>query len=280
MQLFLKTLPKKCNIYLASDLHVGSLNTHYVGIQHFVDSVNSDPDGFAIIIGDLAEAICVDDKRFDPETADLSLPTPVRQYQKVVEILRPIADKILYINDGNHDYKLSNVINFIRDVVCKDLNIKYGTYSSKIAILNEKGKVRFKIFTTHGSRSISSSADDPIRQKANMKLSLKRILHQKAADCVVMACGHTHKLIVSRPERSLFLTDNKKWIKQNYTSAQQNSEYIPPSLRWFINTGSFLKLYNLGTSGYAERFGYDPVELGYVKVSVDDIVVDVQKILL
>ena len=280
MQLFTQALPEKCNLYLASDLHVGCILTDYDRIGQLVDMVRSKNSNRLIVLGDLAESIAVDDKRFDEATTDKTLMTPMRQYEKVTEILRPVAKQILYINDGNHDYKLSKYVNFIRDVVCKQLEVPYGTYSSKLTVTDSKGKKRFKLFTTHGYGNVSSSADDPIRRKSNMKLSLKRKLAGKSADCVLQAMGHTHKLLVARPEKSLYFTDNSDTIKQHYTRSTQDSDYIPEHLRWYVNTGSFLRLYALGCSGYAERFGYDPVELGAVQVEIDGGIVDVKKVLM
>ena len=280
MQLFTHALPQKFNLYLASDFHVGCVLTDYDRIGQLVDMVRSKPSNRLIVLGDLAESIAVDDKRFDEETVDKTLITPMRQYERVTDILRPVAKQILYINDGNHDYKLSKYINFIRDVVCKQLEVPYGTYSSKLTVTDSKGKTRFKLFTTHGYGNVSSHADDPIRRKSNMKLSLKRKLAAKAADCVLMAMGHTHKLVISRPERSLYLTDSGEYIKQHYTQTAQERAYIPDHLRWYVNTGSFLKLFALGCSGYAERFGYDPVELGAVQIEIDGGIQDVKKILM
>ena len=271
MQLFSRALPADCNIYLASDLHVGSLNTHYHGIQGLVDAVAKDKKGFLILLGDLGEAICVDDKRFDPETNDPALTVPVRQYERVVDLLKPIAKKILYINDGNHDYKLARVINFVRDVVCKQLDVPYGTYSSKLTVCDGKGNPQFKLFTTHGYGNVNSAADDPIRRDANQRLSLKRKLQNKAADVSLMAMGHTHKLLVTPPTHALYLCDDGTKINQRYlTPVHETGEYIHPDHRWFVNTGSFLKNFCLGASSYSERFGYDPVPLGYVKAEITD----------
>jgi len=59
--------------------------------------------------------------------------------------------------------------------------------------------------------------------------------------------------------------------------------FIHPDLRWYVNTGSFYKLYADGknVSGYAERAGYDPNELGYVVVRVKDgIINDVERVVI
>lgn len=269
MQLFSRALPTDCNIYLASDLHIGSLNTHYHGIQELIDTVAKDKKGYLIILGDLCEAICVDDKRFDPDTNDPAMTVPVRQYERVIEMLKPVAKKVLYINDGNHDYRLANCINFIRDLVCKQLDIPYGTYSSKLTVCDNNGNPQFKVFTTHGYGSVGSAADDPIRRKANMRLSLKRKLQHKAADVSLMAMGHSHKLLISPPTHALYLYDDGSKVKQGYLKpVQEVGEFIHPDHRWFVNTGSFLKNFSLGSSSYSERFGYDPVELGYAIAEV------------
>jgi predicted phosphodiesterase len=279
MQLFTRQLPKKCNLYLAGDTHVGSLLTHYDGINQIKESVLSDRNARLIFVGDLCESILTDDnKRFDPTTQDLQILTPMQQYQRFVEIFEPVAKQIVYINSGNHDYKHIRIMDFV-ETICKQLGVPYGTYTSKLTVQDDKGRNRFKIFTGHGWGSLSSTADDPIRRKSNMKLSLKRKLMNKAADCVLMACGHTHKLIISRPEKELYMTDDGSRLIQNYTEAPQNAPNIPAHLRWYVNTGNFLKNQVIGASGYAERAGYDPSEMGYVKVIIEDWqIADVKKV--
>lgn len=281
MQLFTRVLPEKCEIVLLSDTHIGSSLTHYSGLRKCIDYIASEPNRYAIILGDLCEAISTDDlKRFDMETIDKNIPIPMQQYQYWLNMFRPIADRILYINEGNHDFKHARYANFVRDVVCRELGIPWGTYSSKITIVDCKDRTRFKLYTSHGYGSLNSSADDPIRQKSNMRLSLKRKLRHKAADCVLMAIGHTHQLIVSRPESTTYLYDDGHEIHAKSTHAPQNAEYIPDNLRWYVNTGSFLKSQALGVSSYAERAGYNPNALGYIVIEVDNDIKDVRKVIV
>lgn len=281
MQLFTRVLPEKCEIILLSDTHIGSALTHYNGIKRCIDYVLAAPNRYVIVLGDLCESISTDDlKRFDMETVDKSIPIPMLQYQYWIDLFRPVADRILYINEGNHDHKHSRYANFVRDVVCRELGIPWGTYSSKLTVVNGMLETRFKIYTSHGYGSLNSAADDPIRQKSNMRLSLKRKLRQKAADCVLMAIGHTHQLIVSRPESTTYLYDDGEEIHAGKTSAPQHAEYIPDNLRWYVNTGSFLKSQALGISSYAERAGYNPNDLGYIVVTVDNDIQDVRKVIV
>jgi hypothetical protein len=281
MQLFQKQIPRSSNILLASCVHIGSKLTHYDGIAQLKDELLSKPTNRLIFMGDLCEAIMVDDsKRFDPDTQDLTILTPGQQYQRFIDIFRPCAKQILYINTGNHDYRHNKVIDLV-DWVCHELKVPYGTYTSKLTVLDSKGRNRFKLFTGHGWGSINSIAGTPRQRASAMEVSLTRKLMNKAKDCILMAMGHTHKLIVARPISELYLTDDGKAIKQHYTATAPDANEIPVDLRWYVNAGSFMKNQILGASGYAERAGYDPVELGYARAIIEDYqIVDVQKVLV
>jgi hypothetical protein len=119
---------------------------------------------------------------------------------------------------------------------------------------------------------IRSRADDPVRRLANEKLQLKQHLKDKMGDCLLMAKGHTHKLIVCEPMEQLFLTTEEGEIKQGYTGGGSGagSGFIHPDLRWYVNTGSFLKCYGENVNSYTEIAELDPIETGYVVVEVRD----------
>jgi hypothetical protein len=105
-----------------------------------------------------------------------------------------------------------------------------------------------------------------------------------ASDCIVQAKAHSHKLIVCEPETSLYLYDDGKKVKSSYTGAGEGSRrFIPPDARWYLNTGSFYRLYGdePGISGYAEMAEYAPVELGYTIIECrDGKVVNVRKVVV
>ena len=114
-----------------------------------------------------------------------------------------------------------------------------------------------------------------------MELILKRHLKLKAGDCVLMCKGHSHKLLISTPEVDLYLTDIENKVVQKYTTSSHTEDFINVDMRWYVNTGSFLKLYVEGYSTYAERAEYDPVELGFVLAKIRDReIVSVEKIIL
>lgn len=268
MRLITKELPLDHNIFLVGDIHEGSVLTHRNGMQSMIKNVLSSKNNYVVLMGDLVEGICVDDKRYQREMEDKDSPTVILQYKSLVKMFKPIADRVLVALEGNHDHKVGNKFgNCVKAVFCDELGVEFGTYSCKLTVTNKK-KLQYKAFLTHGNGSISSSADDPVRRESNMFLALKRKLSRKAADCAIQAMGHSHKLLVKPPISELYLVDEGDAVKQQYTRLLQQSPFIPADLRWYVNTGSFMKLYGDGVSGYAERAMYDPVELGYPVIVV------------
>ena len=266
-----KGVPRTHRVYLISDTHEGTIYKHKSGIKRMIKEVLKDPRAYVMHLGDLAEAITIDDKRYCMDTVDPNSSLPLLQYQEVIKELMPIKHRLWLAMEGNHDAKIAGKYgNFVRDMVCKELGIPYGTYTCKVHVKDTKGKLMYKIYAAHGRRMVGSNADDPTRRIANEKLQLKRHLSPMASDCAVMCKGHTHKLRIKEPETELFLTDDGKEIHQEYTKLDQTSDYIHPDLRWYVNTGCFYKLHAMGVSGYAERAEYPPNELGYAIMDVVD----------
>ena len=265
--------PANFNLFLYGDDHLGTTARHKHGWEQLCHMLETSIDGLkpsanlAIDHGDIIEGIMVDDPRFD---LSLHRNTPLAQAKAAVKERWEIRRHIKLILDGNHTAKtLTKFGLLVPDVVCEPLGVQYGTISAKILWTDKKGRSMFRTFHTHGSRAVNSTVDDPKKKRENMENSLKRGLMNKAGDVVLMAQGHTHKLLVSRPERELWMGDNEIVTRANYT----DTSYIPGAFvdkhtRWYINTGSFLKMYVEGGNTYNERAGYDPVELGFVLVKI------------
>jgi len=268
VEILSRELPADHDLILASDFHEGTILQEVRGLFEMRNLVKCQKNTFLAFGGDAVEAISVDDKRYSRDTEDPNTPTPLRQYRRTKDFFEPIANKTLFALLGNHDWMVSvRYGNYLQTELCPDLKIPYGTYTTKLSVKDKKGRQMYKLFYTHGARSISSTADDPIRRDANMLLQLKRRLAMKAGDCEVMAMAHTHKLLVCPPISGLYLHDDGKKIRSAYTGIRTGEgQWIHPDHRYYVNTGSFLKLYGEHVSGYSERFGYDPVELGYAVI--------------
>lgn len=267
MDILSYNLPFDWNLFLFGDDHIGASLRHNHGWNQLVDMMHSEYGGlpasrnYGVHHGDIIEAIMVDDKRFTEfEAREQNV---LAQIYASIKALHPIRKKLLTILDGNHPAKLVN-FGMITAHVCKELDVKYGTWSCKLIYKDHKDNLQFKHFATHGSGSIRSVADDPERRKTNMRLSLKRKLKNKFGDVILSSMGHTHLILIYEPTRELFITDVNNEHKQFYTGAPVYPKgYIHPDFQWYVNTGALLKIYGDGFSGYGERAGYDPIELGF-----------------
>ena len=271
MQLMTKVLPNDHNIFLFGDQHGGCSLSSVKGWAKLLSMMHSEYDGcsnnYGADMGDMVEAIMVDDKRFSPDR--LKDPLPQEQLERAIEDRESIKGQLLTILQGNHELGLWKWGN-ITAKACEKLGVSYGTYTARITIQNTRNEPMYKIYMTHGWKNMISTADDPLRREVNQQLILKRHLKMKAGDCAVMVKGHAHKLIVCKPKSELFLSDDGNKITQHYTSWGQNEQYIHPDARWYGCTGSFLKLHGKGISGYAEMKEYDPVELGWLVLRIRD----------
>jgi hypothetical protein len=107
-------------------------------------------------------------------------------------------------------------------------------------------------------------------------------LYKKAGDCILMAKGHIHQVLISKPDPQLYMTNTGAKVKKRYTQPGMTAgDYIPPEMRYYIATGSFLKGQLMGTNTYTDMLELDPVDLGYIKVIVQDRrIVDVVPVIL
>lgn len=284
MILLTVTMPENFNLFLFSDDHEGSAMRHDEGWNKMLNHINSSIDGLPILSnaavdhGDFIEGLTVDHPYYDPSTFKYpDKPLPFYQAARGVANRIPISQQLKVMLRGNHDGRFKRIgdlahmcVNSLRHR--EDSPVQYGTWSCKVSWLDTRGEIMFKSFHAHGigARTLRSTADDPKRRVANEQLMLKRRFKAKHADTIINAMGDTHRLIVAKPESELFLYDDGEHITQGYTHWEHGSKYIHPDARFYINTGSFLKMYSdkPGIVSYAEERGYDPIELGYVLVKV------------
>jgi hypothetical protein len=199
MQFVDRTVPANFNLFLFGDVHIGTLLHYEDGFDKFIDMLNSPYDGVkhnaAIGMGDYIEAIDHSDKRFDVHSVDLGKIRPDQQMDHFESKIKSSAKKIVLLKFGNHEGKLTKYYDYVNSA-CRKLSIPYGTYTAITTFSrrpkngSKKEQYLFKSFTTHGNGSINSIADDPERLEANLNLSLKRKLKNKAGDCALMAMGH------------------------------------------------------------------------------------------
>lgn len=300
MQLIQQTVQANFNLFLFGDDHEGSVLTYRKGREKLFDMLESPWGGltakhnYGWHHGDHIEAITVDDKRYDPKTCKQAIPD--EQNETWIEIWKPVRNKLVGLSEGNHPWKLFKYGNLTQRA-CHALGINYGGWMTKVSWVDNHGKLILKTFHTHGARSITSISPDPVRRKANKLHALKRQLQDLAGDTVLMSKGHTHQILIGKPEPEVYLIDDGNTIKQAYTNRQSLNVYFPlgigtkgqeemtgyihPDYRYYCNTGSFLKSMTEGVTSYAEAREYSPVELGFAIAEIRDRqIVDIKKVVL
>ncbi len=234
------------------------------------------PNCYAVHMGDICDAFWCDDKRYDPATCKSP---PLAQMNHEIEVLSELAKtgRLLTILEGNHEHALQTKVGDFTGMLCDRLKGGgiypiNGTFTSKLELLTEKGALMFKIWCTHGRRSITSVSPDSHRRRSYMQYRLKRLLEDMAGDCIVQVRGHSHIVLVTPPIPTLYLITDRGKIRQKYTKAGlgKTAEYIPPEHRFFGCSGSFLKSFYVGVSTYSELGEYPPTEIGYLKLIVQD----------
>lgn len=285
MEIINYEIPSNCRIFDSGDVHAGPLGFHREAFIKMLSEVESDKNARLLLKGDLVDCITPDDKRFSAHSHEIKkgARNPQDHADELIEMLRPVASKIIALQWGNHEFKIANTFD-ITKYMCEKLGVNFGGYTAVI-IFKVKGKKShaFKWLATHGRKSINSTAKDDIQAEANMKAALKKHLSaMKFDDCVYQTMGHTHKLIVVEPTatKHVSLRTTTTTIKQDYRSpVSQSATYIPPECRYYVNTGSFLKTFaESGCVSYAELAQYGPVEIGCVEAVVQNgEIVDVKK---
>lgn len=276
-------MPSDFSLFLWGDHHVGNMAMDEGTIRKFIERVKSTKNSFWASGGDQLESITLTDKRF---MSDVHAGKSKFNQQRDcwIELFEPIGDKLLWMLDGNHEYKLKNQYDVIDDI-CKHFNIENSSYTVK-AIFPE-----FRLLDYHGSRTINSIAAEPRRRRMNRLLSMKRKMAQLPGDdCEVMACHHHHFVGVLPPfhEINMITNPSTKQLEQVYPEPQRiwldrnkGLYRIPEEERWFCVCGSALRGYIEGVSTYVERFGYKATELGCVEIIVkNDKVHDVKEIIM
>lgn len=271
-------------VVLAGDLHYGNINCNRDLVGELIEDIGSGGK-YLLNLGDNIEAILPGDKRYLHASVDVQngLMTPAAQGDAIVKDFMPVRDRILAWGDGNHEAKLWNTYSPGQEMA-KDLKCPYGGYNY-IAQFFHEGELMFKFSISHGSGKLPAGAKDPIQRKANRKAWLKRRLERTGfTDCILQAMGHTHARIVVEPtigDETVLVTTGDKIKQDRRHETDQASEYISPERRWYVNTGSFLRLYSEPGSlvfGYAEIAGYEPTDLGWIEVTVQNgRVVDVEE---
>ena len=259
---------KQCaefSIYDVADQHLlnrGCSKSHIVRDR---DMIKKDPYALWFEGGDYGDWISPHDKRFDPEAYDPSIRVvDLAELGAVVtrwmlDYYSPIRKKCLGMLIGNHEFAYMNRGSeaFIHEYLCKKMGVPNMRFSgfTDIYFIHDRNlttvpvrvsysdtppaifTARLRVFIHHGSGAANTAGG-----KINR---LKAMVDMVEADLVLL--GHSHEQF------------GKAFLRM---VPNQDCSHIGQRITMGMITGSYLRTYAPGFTGYGEMRGYAPATLG------------------
>jgi len=236
---------KQIRIVPISDLHYGNPLCSVKHFQNTVDFVKNNDDVFAFLNGDLAETAIRTSKgdiykqKIDPQS----------QRDDVLDLLKPIKNKILGMTTGNHESRINDLCGLdISKDIANALEIPYRPEGMLLKIMfgdgndYHKGKpFVFWAYITHGYGGARTKAAKAVKvERAGAWIP--------RADFVAMS--HDHVVNVA-PDVDLVPDNRGTPFMGEFLSGK-----VTAHRKMLIKTNAYLKW-----GGYAEMGGFPPSDL-------------------
>ena len=237
------------NVYTLADLHIGDAHCNESEVLARVKAVADDPYGLCILNGDLMNTAL----RNSVSDVYGEVLSPMQQINYLVNLLRPIAGKIIGATAGNHENRVyrSDGIDVMR-LVCRELGIeekyapegvlvflRFGTKANPQHLKEGRNPRQwYTIYATHGSGGGRKEGAKAIRL-ADMA---------SIVDADLYLHSHTHLPMV---------------MKQNYFRTDSSNCQAKIVSRLFVNTGAALEY---GGYGQAQEFKPASMETAFVRL--------------
>lgn len=232
------------------DVHLGNASVDIVKLKGTIDYIRNKTNCYAVLMGDLADAIMTNDKRFDPESVAPEFRKDIgnlafAEYEMLKDLLMPIREKILVGIRGNHDETLRLKYNVdFSGWLHKELKVPLVSNTAFLVIKFDREQFHTQTLTFFLNHGWSAT-----RKTGGNVNSIEDLAGSFEADVYLL--GHSHKLFVTSK------------IKLSVAG-----EHIKEKKQFFANTGTFLKTYAEGCSNYGEKGGYTPLKTGVIKFSI------------
>jgi len=257
---------KNIVIYNASDFHVGSKCFHENAAKALIQRI-ADENAYLTFGGDAIEGKTVDSPHFNPDSLDTKKLNIHKQAKAFVELLKPIANRVLMIQMGNHElYLLKNfdIIVYICDLLGRPQ--VYGRYQTWLNVCG------VTLHFWHGRPSMPRGAKDPIQREANQKAWLKNKMFQLAGSAHAQYMAHTHHCMIVPPIEQYALLDSGEDVRGTYFTEQpreiDGKVWVPPDARWYVNTGTLRRGGGFDHQDYSEIAGYAPPPIACTKTTI------------
>jgi len=242
MEIFRRDLPYR-EIYIIpiGDLHRGTKQFREEILDGYISWVKERPNAFILLGGDLGDY---------PTRASVTNPWeqtshPKEQLRWEYEKFAPVADRVLGVVQGNHEYRVFDFSGFDPSMLLAErLGVPYGQYGIYLSLkLNtestHKENTRCTLYATHGWGGA---------RKAGAKvLKVEDLAHTVHANVYFLFHDHfisTHRIA--------------------YKIASDNHKEVVDYRKVLVTCGSCLDY-----GGYAQAKGYSPADLGFPRVRIE-----------
>ncbi len=245
-----RSLDDTVHLYHISDIHLKERGCNESLLRKHIQIIKDDPNAIVVLGGDQTSYITKNDKRFDfdgvAEGVDIYDLGDWSNYlvDSLVDIISPIADKVIVALEGNHEtkYKKTNQHD-VHKMFCDRLGLYNGGYTSVFCIrfkdMNESNDLI--VHATHGKGGSVTSGGVVNKLK-------KYSMHVANSDLVLV--GHMHHQI-SVVEKVMYY---KEGIRNHY--------------KLCVCPGSYLESYGEGYTSYGEEAGYAPPIVGCARIDI------------
>ncbi len=226
-------------IHTLADLHLGDKYCDTKLIEEHIKEIADTGNAYVIVNGDILN------NATRSSVSDIYSETlsPMQQVGRAVQLFRPIKNKILCINSGNHEGR-SNRGDGLESLafVASELGLseKYSAEGTLLFIrfgksikkehqnANKHRRLCYSVYATHGS-----GGGRKVGGKANRLSDLSGII-----DTDIYLHSHTHLPMVFR---------------ESYFRVNANNSSVTEVDKLFVNTAAYLTY-----GGYGESHGYKP----------------------
>ena len=224
------------NLYTLADLHIGDPHCIPAEVTRRLRQAENDPNGLVILNGDLVNTAL----RTSVSDVYGEILSPMQQIECLVDMLRPVAGKIIGVTAGNHENRVyrNDGIDITR-LVCRELGIedkyapegvliflRFGRRNGHERHADRKSCQWYSIYATHGSGGGRKEGAKAIRL-ADMAATV---------DADVYLHSHTHLPMI---------------MKECYYRTSPHNCSVAQVTKLFVNTGAAL---DYGGYGQAQEF--------------------------
>lgn len=197
-QPIIHTLPgRTIKVWAVADVHIGAKEADIDGFSAFLKRIEKDPDSYLVLCGDILN------NGVRNSISDYDTITPADAVDVTVELLRPVADKILGCVSGNHEKRSKKQVDLdpLHTVFC--ILRKEHLFRQNLAFIRVKLKNGNK--TTQDNYSLMLVHGKTENKKRRLAYAVEGV------DAIIS--GHTHNGIVEKPARIVFSVQNKVTVK-------------------------------------------------------------------